>query len=133
MKFFERYEGWFHAIGWAVFLNLPLLTLPDFLLNRQDLISIGMAQLLTGGLMITFFYVNLHQLTPALLLHQRTRRFALLVGVMLVSVVVLKVLCFYVFPPSAMHPDAPPPSPPDGTVPPGRPVGPGPHSPCPGC
>jgi hypothetical protein len=132
MKFFERYEGWLHAIGWAIFISLPLLTLPDFLFNRQDLISIGMAQLLTGGLMVAFFYLNLRLLTPALLQQHMTRRFILLAGLMLVSVVLVKLVCFYAFPPAAMNPAGPPPTWMHGNESPGTRFGPRPFSPWPG-
>jgi hypothetical protein len=133
MRFYERYEGWLHAIGWAVFISLPLLTLPEFLFNRQDLLSLGMSQLLTGGLMILFFYYNLRQLTPSVLHQHNTRRFLLLATGMLVCVVVVKVVCFYVFPPSLMPGSNPPPHWPDG-LPPPKPMGSGPgtHSPWPG-
>lgn len=137
MKFFERYQGVLHGIGWAVFISLPLLTLPDFLRNRQDLISLGMAQLLTSTLMIAFFYVNLRVLTPALLRRRNIQRFALIVGLMLGSVVGVKVASFYAFPPG--RPDrsgqAPPP-PWNGPRPSspgfGRGPEPGPRSPWPG-
>ena len=143
MNFFERYRRWLHAIGWVVFISLPLLTLPDFLRNRQDLISLGMAQLLTSALMITFFYVNLRVLTPTLLRRKNTRQFMLAVGLMVMRVVGVKVVSFYVFPPARPElpgqPPPPPPPPPGnsfGRRPPGpgigRGPGPGPRSPWPG-
>ena len=139
MNFFQRYQGWLHAIGWAVFISLPLLTLPDFLRNRQDLISLGMAQLLTSILTIVFFYVNLRVMTPRLLQRRDTRRFMLAVGLMTVSVIGVKVASFYVFPPAVPALDLPPPPPPHGADfgrehgpgPGPRPI-PGPRSPWPG-
>ncbi|GAB3640120.1 sensor histidine kinase [Spirosoma arcticum] len=139
MNFFQRYQGGLHAIGWAVFVSLPLLTLPDFLRNRQDLISLGMAQLLTSVLMITFFYVNLRVLTPRLLRRQNTRQFMLAVGLMALSVVGVKVVSFYAFPPARPDFSAQSPPPPGGSpgqrLPGpgmGRGPGPGPRSPWPG-
>lgn len=131
MNFFQRYQGWLHAIGWVVFISLPLLMLPDFLRNRQDLISLGMAQLLTSVLMIVFFYVNLRVLTPALLRRQNTRQFVLTVALMVLSVVGVKVVSFYVFPPARPGFSAQPPPPP-GDNPGQRPPIPGPRSPWPG-
>lgn len=141
MNVFQRYQGWLHAIGWAVFISLPMLTLPDFLRNRQDLVSLGMAQLLTSVLIIIFFYVNLRVLTPALLQRQNIRQFVLIVGLMGLSVVGTKVASFYVFPParpdfSAQPPPPPPPEDGPGQRPPGAGMGrgprPGPRSPWPG-
>jgi len=100
MKFFERYQIWLHVIGWVIFAGLPFLTLPHFVWNRVDLFSIGMAQLLTTGLIIGFFYVNLYTLTPELLQEQRTRRFLLILIAMLISVALVKLLSFYTFPPA---------------------------------
>lgn len=139
MKFVERYEAFLHVIGWAVFVGLPFLTLPSFLWNREDMISMGMAQLLTNALIISFFYVNLRGLTPGLLHSRHTQRFLLILVAMLVSVVLVKVICFYVFPPAFMAPRGMVKPPPVAAFPgsASRPaigaVGPsGPHSPWPG-
>ncbi len=138
MKFFDRYQSWLHVLGWLVFISLPFLTLPDFIWNRQDLISIGIAQLLTSALIIGFFYVNLLSLTPTLLREKNTRQFLGIVAGMLVSVVLLRVSLYYVFPPASMlqpRPGLPgmaipPPDP--GIRPLGKPgFGGAPHSPWP--
>lgn len=100
MKFFERYEAWLHVAGWLVFIGLPFLTLPSFIWNPKDLVSMGMAQLLVSALMIVFFYINLRSLTPSLLRDQTTERFLLSLLVMLVSVCAVRLLAFYVFPPA---------------------------------
>jgi len=140
MKFFERYQTGLHLIGWLVFIGLPFLTLPTFLWNQQDLISIGMAQLLTSLLIIAFFYVNLHLLMPKLL-DSRDQAGSdslstgpyLLIGLgMLAGVVLVRYASFFLVPPADMiqrsmdvpGPGFPPP--PDGHR------GPGPHSPWPG-
>jgi sensor histidine kinase YesM len=104
MKFFERYQIWLHLIGWVIFAGLPFLTLPHFIWNRVDLFSIGMAQLLTTVLIASFFYLNLHLLTPRLLQTHKTRRFLLILAVMLVSVALVKMLSFYAFPPGVRLP-----------------------------
>jgi Histidine kinase len=100
MTFFTRYQAGFHLLGWAVFLGLPFLTLPDFLFNAQDLLSIGIAQLLTGGLTITFFYVNLQSLMPGLLHRQQVARFWVAMLLMLTAVVLARWLAFDVWPPA---------------------------------
>ncbi len=105
MKFIERYQVWLHIIGWAVFIGLPFLTLPDFVWNRQDLISIGMAQLLTSAFIITFFYINLRTLTPRLLRDQDTKPFLVVLMGMLLTVVLVKLACYYLFPPSFVTKD----------------------------
>ena len=103
MKVLERYQGWLHALGWALFASLPFLTLPSFFWNQQDLISIGMSQLMTGLVIASCFYYNLHRLTPDLLTSQQVNRFILtLLGMMLV-VVLVKVACFYGFPPGVHY------------------------------
>lgn len=107
MKFFDRYQEWLHVAGWVIFITLPYLTLPDFIWNKEDLISISMSQLLTGILIISFFYINLYSLTPALLRHQTIKQFLLILGAMLVAVGVVKFACFYLFPPAAGMPPAP--------------------------
>lgn len=101
MKFFDRYQGWLHVIGWVIFIALPYLTLPDFIWNKEDLISISMSQLLTSVLIISFFYINLRKLTPALLRHQSIEQFLLTLGAMLVAVGLVKFACYYWFPPAA--------------------------------
>ncbi|MEZ0611303.1 sensor histidine kinase [Fibrella sp. WM1] len=98
MKAIERYQGVLHTVGWLVFIGLPFLTLPSFLWNPQDLLSIGTAQLLTGGVMIVFFYYNLNQLTPALLMQQQRRRFVLVLVGALVTVCLVKLACYYGLP-----------------------------------
>lgn len=100
MKFLQRYGIWLHLTGWLVFISLPLLTLPDFLWNRKDLISLGMAQLLTSLLTMVFFYYSLDRLTPDLLSGGSSRRFWLVMTAMLAGVVAVKVVSFYVFPPA---------------------------------
>lgn len=118
MKLFERHQHYLHVIGWVIFIGLPFLTLPDFVWNRQDLTSIGMAQLLTSALIITCFYVNLRTLTPDLLLSQNSRRFFGILFAMLVGVVLVKVACFYLFPPSfVLRQPGPPPFSPVGEQP----------------
>ncbi|MVM38868.1 histidine kinase [Spirosoma sp. HMF3257] len=109
MKFFERYQTWLHLIGWVGFIGLPILTLPNFFWNRQDMFSIGLTQLLTNGLIIGYFYLNLHSLTPALLQPQPNSvppfpRFLLSVFIMLLSVILVKAICFYAFPFTFMPP-----------------------------
>ncbi len=106
MKFFDRYQGWLHLIGWAIFVGLPFLTLPDFLYNQQDLRSIGMAQLLTSTLIILFFYVNLRSLTPALLQQQRSGQFLGVLVLMLASVCFMRWVAFQVWPPARLFPPA---------------------------
>lgn len=100
MKLFERYQSWLHIVGWTIFISLPFLTLPDFVWNKQDLTSIGTAQLLTCALIIACFYVNLRTLTPNLLRDQNSRRFFAILFAMLVGVIVVKVACYYLVPPS---------------------------------
>lgn len=111
MKLFERYQRWLHVVGWVIFIGLPFLTLPDFVWNRQDLTSIGIAQLLTSALIIVCFYANLRTLTPNLLRDQNSRRFFGILFAMLLSVVVVKIACFYLFPPSFVMPQPPNPLP----------------------
>ena len=94
----DRYQGLLHGLGWVIFLGLPFLTLPPFLWNPTDLLSIGMAQLLTVALMAFFFYQNLNKLTPTLLATHQTNRFVLTVLGMLLAVAVVKIACFYGFP-----------------------------------
>ena len=102
MKILERYQGWLHAVGWSVFAALPFLTLPSFLWNRQDLTSIGASQLLTGSVIACCFYYNLHRLTPNLLHKQEVNRFVIFLLALLTVVVLVKLACFYGFPPG-MH------------------------------
>lgn len=131
MKLFERHQHYLHVIGWTIFIGLPFLTLPDFVWNRQDLISIGAAQLLTSTVIIVCFYVNLRTLTPNLLRNQNGRRFFGILLAMLVGVVLVKIACFYLFPPAAVLHQ--PPALPLGA--PARPdfrPGPGPRTPWPG-
>ncbi|WP_019987277.1 sensor histidine kinase [Rudanella lutea] len=116
MKFLERYQTPLHLMGWLVFISLPLLTIPGFLRNPQDLLSLGMAQLLTSLLIMVYFYINLGRLTPALLQGGSPRRFWLIMGLMLVSVLAIKVGSFYAFPP-AQPPRMPPPPMPPGMRP----------------
>ncbi|ARK09367.1 sensor histidine kinase [Fibrivirga algicola] len=98
MKVLERYhQGWLHALGWAIFAGLPFLTLPSFLWNQQDLISIGTSQLLTGIVIACCFYYNLHRLTPNLLNKQEVNRFVVTLLAMLLVVVLVKLACFYTF------------------------------------
>ncbi|MEZ0485865.1 sensor histidine kinase [Fibrella aquatica] len=99
MKILERYQGWLHALGWAIFAALPFLTLPSFFWNQQVLISMGSAQLLTGSVIATCFYYNLHRLTPNLLTTQEVNRFVLTLVGMLVVVILVKLACFYGIPP----------------------------------
>lgn len=103
MKRIERYQGVLHAVGWLVFIGLPFLTLPPFLWNQQDLQSIAATQLLTGSVMIAFFYYNLRQLTPALLTQQQQRRFMLTLLGAAGLVVLVKLACFYSFPLTLRH------------------------------
>ncbi|MFD2569147.1 sensor histidine kinase [Spirosoma soli] len=100
MNVLERYQRWLHVIGWVVFVSLPMLTLPDFFRNRQDLISIGASQFISSALIIVCFYINLNSLTPSLLEEQRVQRFWLTLLGMLVSVVLVRMACYYAFPPS---------------------------------
>lgn len=125
MKFLQRYGTWLHVIGWAVFISLPLLTLPPFLWNPKDLYSIGMAQLVTSILIMVCFYQNLNRLTPGLLQGGSPNRFWLTMLAMLVAVVAVKMACFYIFPPAFENR---PPAPAGGLTSPRR----GPHSPWPG-
>ncbi|MBO0938786.1 histidine kinase [Fibrella sp. HMF5335] len=103
MKILERYQGWLHALGWALFAGLPFLTLPPFLWNQQDLLSIGMAQLLVGGTIATCFYYNLRRLTPEFLATQHLNRFVLTLLGMLLVVVLVRIACFYGFPPGVHY------------------------------
>ena len=103
MKVLERYQGWLHALGWSFFAGLPFLTLPPFLWNQQDLLSIGMAQLLAGGAIATCFYYNLRRLTPDFLTAQHLNRFVLTVLGMLLAVVLVRITCFYAFPPGVHY------------------------------
>lgn len=141
MNFFTRYQFGLHLIGWTVFVGLPFLTLPNFFWNRQDLISIGMAQLLTNALIIGYFYVNLRTLTPRLLSRNiegttglSVQPFLLIMVAMAVSVVAVRYASFYAFPPANLgRPPMPEPSAmprPEFGPPPGP--RPGPHSPWPG-
>lgn len=98
MKVLERNQGWLHALGWTFFAALPFLTLPSFLWNQQDLISIGMTQLLTGLVIACCFYYNLRRLTPDLLTKQEVNRFVVTLLGMLLVVVLVKLACFYGFP-----------------------------------
>jgi uncharacterized membrane protein len=100
MKFntLDRYQGWLHGVGWVIFVGLPFLTLPSFLWNPTDLLSIGTAQVLTCSLMAVFFYQNLNRFTPSLLTTHHINRFVLTLLGMLVAVVVVKIACFYGFP-----------------------------------
>lgn len=103
MKVLERYQVWLHVLGWTFFAGLPFLTLPSFLWNQQDLISIGMTQLLIGLVIAGCFYYNLRRLTPDLLTHQEVNRFVLTLLAMLVVVVLVKLACFYGFPPGVHY------------------------------
>lgn len=136
MNVFKRYQLWLHLIGWLVFIGLPFLTLPNFLWNRQDLVSIGMAQLLSSTLIIGYFYLTLYKLTPKLLERHGTgkgglsvQQFLLIMVGMLVSVAAVRYASFYLFPPGSLTPPARPPA--DMPAPPPR-GKPGPHSPWPG-
>jgi hypothetical protein len=102
MNFFDRNQVWLHILGWIVLISLPFLTLPDSLWNRQDLISLGTAQLATSAFIIVCFYLNLHSLTPALLKENRTQRYLLLVLGMVVTVVLIRIGLYAVFPPAPM-------------------------------
>ncbi|AQG78983.1 sensor histidine kinase [Spirosoma montaniterrae] len=144
MRFFERYQAILHVVGWLVFIGLPFLTLPGFLFNPQDLFSMGMAQLLTTALIITYFYANLRRLTPNLLGHNSNglstglslNRFVLIMAGMLLSVVLMRYACYQLFPPSFVvqqgTSDGPLISRPFGTGVSPRDPKPGPHSPWPG-
>lgn len=99
MKVLDRYQGWLHALGWMLFAALPFLTLPTFFWNQTDLLSIGMAQLLTGLVIATCFYYNLRRLTPDLLASQQLNRFVLTLLGMLLAVILVRLACFYTFPP----------------------------------
>lgn len=100
MKFntLDRYQGWLHGVGWVIFVSLPFLTLPSFLWNPTDLLSIGMAQSVTCSLIAVFFYQNLNKLTPNLLTTHHLNRFVLTMLGMLTAVVIVKIACFYGFP-----------------------------------
>ncbi|GAB2535766.1 sensor histidine kinase [Spirosoma aerophilum] len=102
MKFFDRYQVWLHILGWVVLISLPFLTLPDSLWNRQDLISLGTAQLATSAFTIVCFYVNLHTLTPTLLREKSTQRFLFIVVGMLITVVCIRFGLYQIFPPAPM-------------------------------
>ncbi|MBO0934874.1 sensor histidine kinase [Fibrella aquatilis] len=103
MKILERYQGWLHVVGWAFFAGLPFLTLPSFLWNQQDLLSIGMAQLLTGSVIATCFYYNLRRLTPDFLATQHLNRFVLTLLAMLLVVGLVRIGSFYGFPPGVHY------------------------------
>lgn len=103
MKRIERYQGVLHVVGWLVFIGLPFLMLPPFLWNQQDLLSIGIAQILTSAVMMAFFYYNLNRLTPALLMQQQQQRFVLTLLGALAAVVLVKLACFVGFPPTPRH------------------------------
>ena len=104
MKVLERYQGWLHALGWTLFAGLPFLTLPPFLWNATDLLSIGMAQLLPGVVIAAAFYYNLRKLTPTLLTdNQLVNRFMLTLLGLLLAVVLVRIACFYAFPPGVHY------------------------------
>lgn len=102
MKVLERNQIWLHVLGWTFFAGLPFLTLPSFLWNQQDLISIGTAQLLTGLVIALCFYYNLRRLTPDLLNTHEVKRFAFTLLGMLAVVILVKLACFYGVP-SGVH------------------------------
>lgn len=102
MRFFDRYQVWLHILGWIGLICLPFLTLPDSFWNRQDLISLGTAQLATSTFIIICFYLNLHILTPALLQENRTQWYLLPVVGMLIAVVLIRIGLYSIFPPAPM-------------------------------
>ncbi len=58
-----------------------------------------MSQLLTGLVIACCFYYNLHRLTPDLLTNQEVNRFIITLLIMGLVVVLVKLACFYGFPP----------------------------------
>ncbi len=100
MNFLKRYSVWLHIIGWIIFIIMPFLTAPsgNFGFWKQPYFrSFALSQLVSDCMLIAVFYVNLHFLTPNLIIRKNLLLFVFVLVTMYILMLLLNKFTFDTF------------------------------------
>lgn len=84
-----------HIIGWTSFMFLPFFFFPGGNLQDPGFIHMIVTKLISDILVIGVFYINLHRLTPDLLLKGQVKSFILTLAGLFVAAELLNAILFF--------------------------------------